>query len=184
MAKISKLELNELNKELHKLEGLHNRLSKVEEGLSIAAFQSHQLDYVHGRPTFNNLVFTWTGGTTTLSWASGWIKDKNAVSEIGNAFSQSPSYGIKSALIPAITHNIPVPAGSITGLTASSYYWLGWDSSTSKMYALKDITKLYTLNNVQVVCQVFTGTAGQTGTAGGGGSQSGSDLSGARYKLF
>jgi hypothetical protein len=67
MAKISKLELNELNKELHKLEGLHNRLSKVEEGLSIAAFQSHQLDYVHGRPTFNNLVFTWTGGTTKSS---------------------------------------------------------------------------------------------------------------------
>lgn len=184
MARIAKLDLNQLNTQLDKIEALNRRVSELESSMQSVSFQTSQLDYIHARPTFNNLVFTWTGASGTLSWAAGWIKDKNAATDTGDSFSRSPSYGFSIGKPFGATHNVPVPAGSIPGLAASTYYWVGWDVTNAAMTALTDITKLYSHHDMQVVCQVFTGTAGQTGTAGGGGAQGGTDLSGARYKLF
>lgn len=181
--RVSQLNLNQVNQQLDKVSELNDRLSKLEKEHQTLKFQTSNLDFVHARPTFNNLTFTWTGGSTTLSWTAGWIKDKNAVVDTGTAFSQSPSWRFANGIPVATTHNIGVPAGSLT-LSASTYYWLGWDTAGQLMHATTDITTLYTHHDVQVICQLFTGTGAQTGTAGGGGSQGGSDLSGARYKLF
>jgi hypothetical protein len=182
--KIAKLDLNQLNKQLERIEDLHNRLSIAEKQLQTTSFQVSQLDFMHARPTFNNLTFTWTGATGTVSWLNGFLKDKNAAIETGVAFSQAPSYRFQVNHPLGLTHNISIPAGSLTGLSANTYYWLGWDNNNRQMYALTDITKLFTHHDMQIVCQIFTGTVGQTGTVGGGGSQGGTDLSGARYKLF
>lgn len=182
--RIAKLDLNQLNKQLDVLNSLVNRVSALEQTMSFVQFQSAQTDFVHARPTFNNMTFTWTGGTSTLSWTKGWVKDKNAAIDTGKAYSQAPSFKSNSGVSASVTHNIGVHAGSIASLSASTYYWLGWDTTNEKMYAEVDITQLYSHHDMQVICQLFTGTAGQTGTAGGGGSQGGSDLSGARYKLF
>lgn len=181
--RIATVDIVQLNKQLDKLDELHDRLAKAEKTIEALRFQTAHLDFVHARPTFNNLTFTWTGGTTTLSWTAGWVKDKNAVTDTGTAFSQSPSFRFTSGLPRGLTHNVGIPAGSLV-LSASTYYWLGWDVDNGAMYALTDITKLYSHHGVLVICQIFTGTAGQTGTAGGGGSNGGSDLSGARYKNF
>jgi hypothetical protein len=181
--KIAKLELTQLNPQLDKIDQLEKRLALLEEQHKQVAFQTAQLDYTHARPTVNNITFTWTGGSTTLSWLKGFIKDKNALLDTGRSFSQAPSFKTSGGAIPVINHNIPVLAGSLT-LNASTYYWLGWDSTQNRMISATDVGQLFAHHNVQIVCQLFTGTAGQTGTAGGGGSQGGVDLSGARYKLF
>lgn len=182
--KIANLNLNQLNQQLERIDELHKRLSLAETQLKTIAFQTAQIDFIHARPTFNNVTFTWTGATGTISWTKGWIRDKNAVVDTGIAFSEAPSFQFKTSYPKGLSHNIAISAGSIGSLTPNAYYWFGWNLTNNTMYALQDITKLYSHHDMQVICQLYTGTAGQSGTAGGGGSQGGSDLSGARYKLF
>lgn len=183
MPRIAQLNLDQINKQIDKIDQLHQRVSELESKFATTTFQVNQVDFQHARQTFNNITFTWTGSSGTLSWTKGWIRDKNALLGTNPVVVQTPSYKNQSGITAAVTHNIGVPAGSLA-LNASTYYWLGWDVNSNLMYALTDITKLYTQTGMQIICQVFTGTSGQTGTAGGGGSQGGSDLSGTRYKLF
>lgn len=177
MARIAKLELNQLNLQLDRIEELHKRLAAVENRIAKHSFIIAATDPLHAPQTTNNIVFTWTGGTTTLSWTAGWIKDKN-----WNAQSLGTP-AISSA--PGVQHIWSIPAGSLT-LTASTFYWLGWDPDKNTMRAEKDVSNLHGDRDIQIICQLFTGTGAQTGTAGGGGSSNanGSDLSGTRYKLF
>lgn len=107
-----------------------------------------------------NLTFTWTGGTTTLSWAAGFIKDKN-----GKVYA--------------------VPAGS-RSLTASTIYWVAWNPFHKVMaFSSTGSDSLAKNKNNFLVCSLKTGTGIQTGTAGGGGSESGgSATTGNRYVLF
>lgn len=185
MPRIAKLDLNQVNKQIDLIDQLHERVSQLETMMQNVQFQTSQLDYVHARPTFNNITFTWTGSTGTISWNKGWIRDKNSLTvDTGQAYSAGSSFKLNGAPQPAVTQTIAVLAGSISSLSASSYYWMAWNVSNATMYALTDITKLYTQTNMQIICQVYTGTSGQSGTAGGGGQAGGTDLSGARYKLF
>lgn len=176
MARIAKLELNQLNPQLQRIDELHSRLAAVESQLKNTSQQITQLDYGHAPLTTNNLTFTWTGGTKTISWGNGFIQDKNAVAQ---RLAQTP---VSSAAGPP--HNIQVQAGSLVVPTASTYYWLGWDNQHLQMAASKDAGSLLQNHNVVIICQLFAGTSGQTGTAGGGGSTGGTELSGAKYKLF
>jgi len=109
--------------------------------------------------TTNDLVFTWTGGANTLTWNGGSLQDTQQKSHV-------------------------IPAGSLT-LTPSTYYWLFWNKQHNQVVATTGIsTSLYSNENTQIICQIYTGTNVQSGVAGGGGSTSSRDLSGARYKNF
>jgi|SRR5581483_1808346 len=167
---------SELNKLLSRIDKLEKRMVSVQDTVDVHASQLARIDVAHAQPTTNNLVFTWTGGSTSLSWATGWIKDKNASS---SKTISPPTF----SSAPGTSHSSTVIAGSLT-LSPSTHYWLGWDKVHQKMVANTDASVLFQNYNVQIVCRLFTGTAGQTGTAGGGGSAASSDLSGQTYKLF
>lgn len=117
------------------------------------------LDSQRNAHTTNNLVFTWTGGSTTLSWPAGNLQDPLGKTEVVKAGSQV--------------------------LTASTYYWLIWNRAHKRLIAVPGLTNDIFGNHANhILCQIFTGTSGQTGVAGGGGSTSIRDLSGTRYKNF
>jgi len=157
MARISKIDLNQLNEQFLKFEELKNQLAELRQQHSITAQRVGTLES-HAAPTSNNLNFHWTGGSLTLNWNDGSVRDKTGA-------------------------NVPVKAGTLTVL-ASHYYWLAWNKEHRQMVADTDAGKLLTNKNNILICQVFTGTAGQTGSAGGGGSNSATELSGAKYKNF
>lgn len=179
MPRLSSTDLNVINKYIgDKVESLHRRLSKVESNLEHVQFKAGQLDYLHEPPTLNNLVFTWHGGTSTITWPAGFIRDRNAghgARVLAGSFLSSARGNVHTQLIPA---------GTLTGVSASTYYWLGWDPQGQVMIISKNVNDVFFHDNSFTICQLFTGTGAQTGVAGGGGSQSGIDLSGARYKLF
>jgi hypothetical protein len=176
MTRIANLSLDQVNRQIDLLDTLRAQIGQLQTRLNNVGNQAIIADPIHAPQTTNNLTFTWTGGTTTLSWAKGWIKDKNwSAQTIGvPAFKSSA---------PGQQHIFAIPAGSLV-LSASTTYWLGWDPSHQIMRATADASSLHGVKDIHIICQIFTGTAGQTGTAGGGGSTGGSDLSGSRYKNF
>lgn len=112
----------------------------------------------------NNLTFVWTGSVTTLSWAAGYIHSNGVY--------------------------IHVASGSIK-LTPSTYYWMAWNPTHQTMSAQTDYSKLFNLiaapdtNTISIVCQIFTGAGGQSGSVGGGGTEPGGiGNNGKQYKLF
>ena len=160
MPRISKLTLSEVNRALVHIDELNKQIGILRSQLDATKQQVKSLDVVHAPLTTNNITFTWTGATSTLSWTAGSIANKNSI-------------------------NTPVIAGSIAGLAASTYYWLAWNAEHQQMVANQSADVLFQNKNNLVIAKIFTGTAGQTGTAGGGGSASShSDLSGFQYKLF
>lgn len=176
MPRIAQLSLDQINRQLDTLDSVQKQLAAVQKQLANVGQQIVVTDPIHAVQTTNNLSFTWTGGTLTLSWLAGYIKDKNWSAQ---AISNPPF--VSSA--PGRVHFFAVPAGSLV-LSASTYYWLGWDPDHQTMRATQDASTLHGDKDIQIICQLFTGTAGQTGPAGGGGSTGGVDLSGARYKNF
>lgn len=152
-------DLGQLNRALEGIDKLEKKFGTLNSQLSSITHQVNQIDTKHVPASSNNLSFTWTGGTLTLSWPAGSVVDRN-------------------------NSNVPIAAGSIVGLLASTYYWLAWNQVHKQMVAQIDASILLPNTGNIVICQVFTGTAGQTGLAGGGGSSGISDLTGARYKLF
>jgi len=160
MARIRQLNLDQLNKELVKIDALQKQVADLHQKIGDTHAKVQSIKDTHAPIQFNTLTFTWTGGTTTLSWPAG-------------------------AVVTKTGENVPVATGSITGLSASTYYWLAWNPTHQKMVAQVGLNGLLQIPDNVVICQVFTGTGAQTGVAGGGGSSSsGSDLCGARYKLF
>lgn len=109
--------------------------------------------------TTNDLVFTWTGSTGHVAWPGGSLKDTQGKIHV-------------------------VPPSNLV-LTPSTYYWMVWNPTHQKLQAVTGVDNpVYSNPNNYVICQIFTGTNVQSGTAGGGGSTSSRDLSGARYKNF
>lgn len=158
MGRISKIDLVQLNQQFRKLGELENQFRQLQNDHDLTRQQLLAVQ-LQNTATNNNLIFTWTGSTLTLSWATGSLRYKT-------------------------TSAIPIAAGSIANLLASSYYWLAWNKVHSQMAADVDVTKLASNPTNILICQVFTGTAGQTGVAGGGGSNNATELSGVKYKNF
>jgi hypothetical protein len=178
MPRISTLSLDQVNRQIDQLDTVQKQVSNIQQQTSFLEQQVSISDPIHAPQTTNNLIFTWTGSTTTLSWPQGFIKDKNwNVQTIAAPTLKSTSKGQQ--------HLYTVKAGSLS-LLASTPYWLGWDGVHQVMLANKDASKLHSVYNVHLICQITTGTAAQTGVAGGGGSSSvgSSDLSGAIYNTF
>lgn len=109
----------------------------------------------------NNIIFTWTGSTTTLSWAPAYIHSNGTY--------------------------IHIAAGSLS-LTASTYYWMAWNSIHQSMSAQTNYQNLINAlgsGKLFILAQIFTGTGGQTGAAGGGGTEPGGvGNNGKQYKSF
>lgn len=173
---------SELNKALDRIDRAEKKIITLQDQLKLHGHQLSQLDFAHGPQTTNNMVFTWTGdtlGAGKITWAAGWLKDKNA-----SATKLTPPF----SSAPGAIHIIPILANAtgITGLTPNTYYWMCWSKLQQQMFATIDASFGYQNFNTFVICQVFTGTTAQTGVAGGGGSlvAGGSEFSGAKYKNF
>lgn len=176
MPRIAQVTLDQINRQIDLLDNLHSQVKDLKQQLDFATQHVAISDPAHAPDTSNNLTFTWTGGSQQLSWPQGFLKDKNWVAQT------TINPAVKSSAKGQV-HIFPVPAGTLP-LNPSTFYWLGWDPQHQKMLASTDASTLHGNYNVHIICQIFTGTAGQTGVAGGGGSNSGVDLSGARYKNF
>lgn len=177
MSKLTKVDLSQLNKHIDRIDRLEKQVGDLQVLLKNVGHQITVADPTHSPQTTNNLAFNWSGAGLTLSWAKGFIKDKN-----WNAQS-AKGIPVKSSA-PGSQHLWLVPAGSLSPLTASTFYWLAWDPVHQIMRFSTDASILHSNFNLLVVCQAFTGTAGQSGSAGGGGSNGGVDISGLRYKNF
>lgn len=151
-------DLGQLNRALSGIDDLQRQFGQLNKQLGAVNHQIQTINTKQIPATTNNLQFVWTGSTTTLSWGNGSVNDRENI-------------------------NVPVRAGSLI-LAPSSYYWLAWNSVHQQMAAQVAADGLLQNQNNIVICQIFTGTSGQSGVAGGGASSGNSDLSGARYKLF
>jgi hypothetical protein len=153
-----------INSELKRLDLLQATIN--DHAQQIANLTKHTLQIRDARaiPSTNNLTFTWTGSTLTLSWLAGYIQDNSL-------------------------KNYPVAAGSLV-VAASTLYWLAWNPIQQTMAFNTNLQTLVSglqlpqalatvgasdvaAGNNLVICAVTTGTSGQSGTAGGGGSDPG-----------
>jgi hypothetical protein len=176
MPRINAVTLDQINRQIDILDTVHNQVSQLQSDLAFTQQQAATSDPIHAPSTTNNLSFSWSGSGGAISWAQGFIKDKNWSAQT------TTKPAIKSSA-PGVQHTFTVPAGSLT-LSPNTYYWLGWDPTHQQMLASTDASTLHGNYNVHVICQIYTGTSGQSGTAGGGGSNGGVDLSGLTYKNF
>ncbi len=176
MPRIAALTLDQINRQIDILDNLQNQVGSLQSKLNNIGQTTNITDPTHAPQTTNNIIFTWTGSTTTLSWLAGYIKDKNWQAQT----LARPAF---LSTAPGLPHIYAVVAGHIT-LLPSTYYWLGWDPDHQIMRATVDASSLHGDKDLHIICQLYTGTSGQTGVAGGGGSTGGVDLSGLRYKNF
>jgi hypothetical protein len=105
----------------------------------------------------NNIVFTWTGGTLTLSWSAGYLQEQT---------------GTNQQLGGTTPNNLivyPISAGSRV-VSASTYYWVAWNIPQQQMIVSTDIVAILNDVNSRLIGNLYTGTGAETGTAGGGGS--------------
>ena len=147
--------IGELNKQTtRKIDALRKELASLRDLVKQIHVQVKLTDAKHAPLTTNNLTFTWTGSGGVISWNAGAIVSKNSI-------------------------NVPVAAGSISGLAATTRYWMAYNKAQNQMIATVT-APLQNANNI-VLCQVLTLGGASNGTIGGGGSTGGFDLSGVRY---
>jgi hypothetical protein len=176
MPRISELTLDQVNRKIDILDQVQNQVADIQAKADFAAQQVVIADPIHAASTTNSLNMTWTGSTGVLSWPLGFIKDKN-----WNA--QTTVRPVIKSSAPGQQHVYQIAPGSMT-VQPNTYYWVGWDPTHQTMVIEKDASIIHGNYNVHLLCQIYTGTAGQSGVAGGGGSNGGVDLSGLRYKNF
>ena len=134
-------DLREINRQLEQLDTLKKRVAELNTIIGNVGVQLKQIDGIHAPATSNNMLFMWTGTTLTISWPAGSVRDKNGF-------------------------NLPVAAGNITGLIANTNYWMSWNALHQVMTAQISANSAFENPGNSVICQLFTGTAGQTGVAG------------------
>lgn len=176
MPRIAQPSLVQINHQIDIVDTLVSQVANLQKQLTAVGGLATASDPVHAPQTSNNLVFTWTGSSSTLSWASGWVKDKNWSSQ-----NTTVPAAISSA--PGQIHSWNVFAGSIS-LAPSTYFWLGWDPDGQVMRATTDVSSLHGDEDIKIICKLYTGSSSQSGTAGGGGAFGTSDLSGGTYNQF
>lgn len=176
MPRISALTLDQVNRQFDALNNLQSQVTTAQQQVSFLQQQVAIADPIHAPSTTNNITFTWDGGSGTVNWTQGFIKDKNWDSQTV----ASPT--IKSS-VKGQQHAYTVPAGSLS-LLPSTAYWFGWNHPQQTMLATTDASTLHSNYNTHLLGQIFTGTTGQSGVAGGGGNTGGTDVSGLSYNNF
>jgi hypothetical protein len=177
MPKLTKIDLVQLNKHIDRIDRLEKQVGDLKVLLDNVGHSATISDPTHAPETTNNLTFTWNGPSLTLSWTKGYIKDKNWSAQLARGIP------VKSSA-PGAKHLWLVPAGQLSPITASTAIWLAWDPVHQIMRKTADVSTLHNNSNLLVLCRITTGTAAQSGVAGGGGSSNGSDISGAQYAVF
>lgn len=176
MPRINALTLDQINRQIDTLDTLQNQVGALQSQSDFTSQQVAINDPIHAPATTNNLHFVWNGGTQTIAWEAGFIKDKNWTA-------QTLSRPAILSSAPGQQHVYAVQAGG-TSLAPSTYYWAGWDHAHQQMVITPNADQIHGNHNVHIICQFYTGTSAQSGSAGGGGSTGGVDLSGSRYKNF
>lgn len=149
-----------LNQALQELDTHTDTLRLVQKQQKLLTTQVQAIQNKREVFSTNNLKFHWTGSTLTLSWDPGYIIDK-------------------------LGGTVPTVGGISPQLVANTYYWIGWSDIQKQMSFQQKAGSLAVIPGIHVVANIFTGTGGQTGVAGGGGSEPGGDgITGAKYKLF
>ena len=139
-------DLSKLNRELERIDHFERVLRRLEGRVKEIKREQIQLQEKRDVAGTNNLTFTWTNATTTVSWAAGFARDHD---------------GIR-------VHHIP--AGSRAGLTVNTHYWAGWNPVHQTMSFQANLDTLALIPNTVVLCRIQTGN-GLDGTAGGGGTE-------------
>lgn len=107
-------------------------------------------NFVHLRDAVstNNVVFMWSGASSTVSWAAAYVKDTLGV-----------------------TH--PIPAGTSQVLSPSTAYWAAWNPEQGTMSFETSLATYSNFPNLIVLSNIQTGTSGGSGSIGGGGTDPG-----------
>ncbi len=142
-----KKDLSKLNHELERIDHFERILRRLEGRVKEIKREQIQLQEKRDVAGTNNLVFTWTDATATVTWAAGFVRDHDGVR----------------------VHQVPADA---TGrvLTANTSYWAGWNPIHQTMSFEANLDTLALIPNVIVICRIQTGN-GLDGTAGGGGTE-------------
>lgn len=152
-------DIAKLNDRLRQLDQALGDIQALKQQVNRTQTSSNLTTQSHEPSTINNITFTWTGSTTTLSWSQGYLQDKSG------------------------TH-YSIPAGS-TVVAASTAFWAAWNTTQNQMIITSNFASLWTNQNNLLICSLYTGTSGQSGAAGGGGTEAGgAGISGRNYKMF
>lgn len=137
-----------INSAFQQLDALYSRLAAAEKQISFTQTTSQKHQQLAEITGVNNITFTWNGSSGTISWGAGSVLNRQGV-------------------------HIPIPAGSITGLSASTTYWLAWNSIHQVMSYGTSLATIQPNKNNLVLCSVTTLGSGSSGAIGGGGTESG-----------
>lgn len=135
-----------LNKQLAELEDLRVEVKKLRRLVSQHAKSLGSIEKTREFTGVNNITFTWTGATLTLSWSAGSVQDRNE-------------------------NYVPIPSGSRV-LVATTHYWAAWNPVHQVMVFATNLSTINKNPNNLVLCRIHTGAGGASGTAGGGGADS------------
>ena len=159
-------DIAKINSEFERTDKLEERLKQLEARLEQVNKERIETADRDATTHINNINFAWDGPNLKLTWVVGYVK--NAAGKI-----------------------YQVPAGEITGLTASTHYWMAWNPEHQQMSAQTSIEPFVGKKNFIVICNLHTGAAGAAASAGGGGSAWGSgastpgdDLGETKYSLI
>lgn len=143
-----------INSAFQQLDALYSRLAAAEKQINFVQATVNEHSAVNEPTGVNDVTFKWDGagagsGTGTLSWAASSILDRQG-------------------------RYIPILAGSISGLTASTTYWLGWNPAHQVMARSTTLGAIHGNTGTLIICSVTTGTDSASLVAvGGGGTDAG-----------
>jgi len=164
--RLTERDLPKLNRILTEYSNDATKFRSVQAQIGALVTMNNFDDINHARVLEDNMVFMWNGGSLTITWAQGYIK-------------------LKDGSI------ISIPAGTSQALVADTYYWVCWNQYHQVMSFVTSLDTIFSVTsaamNTFVLCQLKTGSNIQTGTAGGGGTNSGAGgagLTGGRFSLF
>jgi len=139
--------LNLINRKLETFDLQQKQIMLVKN--SLANLNASITDLQNRKQTVgaDNLSLTWTGATQLVSWPAAFVYSKEQ-------------------------ETFAIPAGSVAALSSTAY-WFAWSPSQATMSFNTNLQTLNAINNLIVICQITTGTSGQSGLAGGGGTDPG-----------
>lgn len=162
MAKLTNVtkDIANLNKDLASYTRSQRELARLKRRLARLERNVKEVAATADPAYFNNITFTWTGATTTISWTAGFIRDKE-----GRTF--------------------PVASGSKTGFSLDTTYWMAWNKIHKTMIISSSLSSINLNPNNLVIGSMMTGDAAQSGNLGGGGAEGGgSGFNGRDFTLF
>jgi hypothetical protein len=149
-----------LNQQLAAIDQIRENVTQLQKNNGVLTAQVTKTQQQRGIVATNNVVFTWHGASLTFTWPAAFVRD-------------------------ASNNYYPIPAGTSIPLLASTFYWAAWNPTHQTMSWQTSVDALASVATLQIIANVFSGTAAQSGHAGGGGTEPGLDgINGTKYKLF